>query len=942
MPSNLPKSKTIQNLYKELSVLAEAFPAYSDILNEMNADASGNRRHDMAIAYLTPERKIIYANKRIAELLDVQSEEVIGKDADMFLFQDPEVYPDWNRTLIPMMAVSQKDIVRGKHILKTAAEEPLFCDYLYFAYRDPADNLKFIKGIFHDITTVVKTTERLISEQEKTENILKSGSLGYWVHDVANNQISWSGNYNAITEYSAEEMETTASRFKQMIHPEDVKNYYYCWDSNEVETYKTGVEFRIKTKSGKYKWILSKVIDIKTDPRTDARIVTGIHMDIDEFKKAALKVREKERQLILNEENLRKIYKSLPIGIVIYNSVGDYIESNDELLNIFGLRSKKEINRANLLSINPELKSLVQHCEYSRDIGYDLQDRKIYEDYTTAPKAPSIRYINIKIVSLLDTGDYINLDNQKSGNGSDTNNHKEHETGYLLVATDNTVLRRSELDLKMSELALKERNIVLSKAKEQAQESDRLKSAFLANVSHEIRTPLNAIIGFSELIGSSNNKEEKDLYFDIVKTNNDLLLKLITDILELSKIESGKIELNANPVNINQLCRNFAEQFGAVAPGRVKVIYKYPEPFITKQEGNNLLLREAVFVTDKERLKQIYTHLLTNALKNTHRGVVAVYYNLVAISQHGEVLKIISIEEAERMNRETPLQEAEPTSRAMVACSVSDTGIGIPANKYEEIFQRFTKLNDSISGFGLGLPISKALVEQMGGFITVKSEVGKGSEFTLYLPYRQHPTQTDAWMNIGVCSPEDLREQQEQHHALLMSQIEILRTEEDTGGIGELIFKDLNHNSSLLENFEKINIKIQTKDNTEEEQTMSDRMLDILVAEDIDFNYMLVKAIIGKKHNLVRAKTGAEAVDLFGKQKFNLILMDMKMPEMDGITATKLIREKDSRIPIIAVTAYAFDTDKQIALDAGCNTYIVKPIDPKILISEIDKYALVE
>ena len=121
---------------------------------------------------------------------------------------------------------------------------------------------------------------------------------------------------------------------------------------------------------------------------------------------------------------------------------------------------------------------------------------------------------------------------------------------------------------------------------------------------------------------------------------------------------------------------------------------------------------------------------------------------------------------------------------------------------------------------------------------------------------------------------------------------------------------------------------------------MEENLLDILVAEDIDFNYMLVKAILGKKYNLTRAITGVEALEHFNNKKFNLILMDMKMPEMDGITATKRIREKDTEIPIIAVTAYAFDTDKQIALDAGCNSYVVKPIDATILINEIEKFIL--
>lgn len=939
MPLISPTNKSTADLRKELTGLSKKISSYGEIADEIRRDAEDKRRHDMGIAYITPDRKIIYANKKLSALLGLPPEEFIGRDVDMFIYTHHS-FPDWNQTLIPLLTGNDLDMIRGKHIMKTIDEQPVFFDILYLAYRDKSNNLEFIKGIFQDVTHAVQVTEKLVSERQKTENILHSGSLGYWVYDAPNNHITWSGNYQAITEYPAEEMETIASRFKQMIHPEDLSNSYFVWDKSRFEGYRAGIEFRIRTKSGKYKWILSKVVSIEEDISGNKKIVSGIHIDIDSYKRAALKVREKERQIIQNEENLRKIYKSLPIGIVLYNCNGDYMESNEELLHIFGLQSKKEVDKTNLLEVNPRIKSFIQHYDYSVDIGYDLKEKRIYEDYTYAPKTPHTRYINIRIISLLDTEGYVHLDNQRKGGDMYWSGNKtEAETGYLLVATDNTILRRSELDLKMNELELKEKNIILSKAKEKAQESDRLKSAFLANVSHEIRTPLNAIIGFSELIATSEDEKEKDVYFEIVKTNNDLLLSLINDILDLSKIESGRIDLKNIPVNIDKVCKELVEISRLRAKEGVEIIYKYPEHALTKQEGNAFFVREAMIFADKNRVTQIYTNLISNALKNTASGTIAVYYNLAAVSEEDKLVRTLSLEDIEKLY--APEQGAiclrkntDDKTRIMVACSVSDTGIGIPESKQQEIFDRFTKLNDTQSGFGLGLAITRSLAEQMGGFITVTSQVGKGSEFTVFLPYNPPATENglhQQWAGIDMPLTQ-LREASGEKNAFSPEKKGEIATDMN------LMIPELSDNS-LIENFEKLNIKLP-KVNIEEDNYMADQMLDILVAEDIDFNYMLVKAIIGKKHNLFRAKTGLEAVELFNKQKFNLILMDMKMPEMDGITATRLIRERDTKIPIIAVTAYAFDTDKQIALEAGCNTYIVKPIDPKILISEIEKYAL--
>lgn len=912
MPLNFSETITLTELSNQILKQSEQYPVYNEILAEVCSDMSGNLRHDMLIIYISPNRKLIYANKKFADLLGYSQENMIGSDVENFIWRDDdEIYPDWNQTLIPALTNSNIDCIKGKYIAKTAEEQSIFFELIYFAYRDKNGELLFIKGLLQDITSSVIATEKLISERKKIENILKCGSLGYWTFDADERNLSISGNYEALIEYKLSEITDSYTLFKERIHLEDSKNTFILKGENNSDDRASVVEFRFLTKSGKYKWLLSKVISIEKDKRTKHKMISGILIDIDSNKKAKLKIREKERQIIQNEESLRRIYQSLPIGIIIYNNKGNYVESNDELLRIFGYQSKKEINKINLLELDGHISSLIRNYEFSIDIGYNIQEKITYPDYTLAPKTQHTRYINIRIISLLDVDGYVNLDNIKASEPEEADSIKDNKTGFLLVATDTTVLRKAELDLRYNELELREKNINLSKAKEKAQESDRLKSAFLANVSHEIRTPLNAIIGFSELIATSENKEEKDLYFEIVKANNDLLLNLINDILDLSKIESGRLELKYTPINIDKLCGELAETARLRGKEGIKIIHKFPEHPISKTDNNINYIRQTVFMSDRTRVSQIYTNLINNAIKNTTQGTIAISYNIVEINDLHEIIRTIDIEEAQSNNN----------NKVMLACTVSDTGVGIPENKLEEIFNRFTKLDDNQSGFGLGLAILKSLVDQMKGEIIVKSRVGEGSDFTVLLPYIVPDDNPEIWQDIGSLSVEELRYNRGEHLSLNL--------EYD---------KKKQEKESLIENFEKINITLPNE-NMVEEHTMGDKMLDILVAEDIDFNYMLVKAIIGKKHNLVRAKTGLEAVELFKKQPFQVILMDMKMPEMDGITATRLIREIDKKIPIIAVTAYAFDTDKQIALEAGCNSYIVKPIDPKILVAEIERYA---
>lgn len=384
-------------------------------------------------------------------------------------------------------------------------------------------------------------------------------------------------------------------------------------------------------------------------------------------------------------------------------------------------------------------------------------------------------------------------------------------------------------------------------AKEKAETSDQLKSAFLANMSHEIRTPLNAIVGFSRIIAESTDAEERKGYYDIVEANNERLLQLINEILDLSKIEAGMVEFTLNPVRLHPLCKEIHDALKFRCPTGVELIYEPSD-------------EDIIIEGDKNRIFQVISNLIGNAFKFTTSGSVSYGYH--------------------RKDNE-------------IEFHVSDTGIGIEADKLSKVFERFVKVNNFAQGTGLGLSICKTIIERLGGTISVSSEFGKGTTFTFTLPLPAHSENnqadgTDAEIPSSTAA-EELRE--EEQDADLEEETEPVKSEKT-----------------------------------------------ILVAEDTDSNYILTKAILGRLYHLERAKDGMEAVTMFEELQPDLILMDMKMPNLGGLDATKIIRELSPDIPIIALTAYAYEHDKQAAKSAGCNDFLTKPYTQEVLKEMIKKY----
>lgn len=273
--------------------------------------------------------------------------------------------------------------------------------------------------------------------------------------------------------------------------------------------------------------------------------------------------------------------------------------------------------------------------------------------------------------------------------------HKLERNGYILEVTANPIFNE-ENEIKGGVLKLEdvtdmkktERELIL--AKEKAEESNRLKTAFLANMSHEIRTPLNAIVGFSDLLGEIDNKEDRQEYIEIIKKNNKILLQLISDILDLSKIEAEILEFHLSVTDVNTLCMDVISSCKARLNAHVPIVFDdhIPECYIN---------------TDVNRIHQVISNLISNALKFTKEGEIRIGYHIV--------------------------------NEDRVRFYVKDTGIGIKKEEVDAVFDRFVKLNSFAQGSGLGLAICKNIVEQLNGSIGVTSEWGKGSCFWFTLPY---------------------------------------------------------------------------------------------------------------------------------------------------------------------------------------------------------------
>jgi CheY-like chemotaxis protein/nitrogen-specific signal transduction histidine kinase len=412
-------------------------------------------------------------------------------------------------------------------------------------------------------------------------------------------------------------------------------------------------------------------------------------------------------------------------------------------------------------------------------------------------------------------------------------NLDEREVLLQKLADANAKKRAVEMELEEARKKLAEYETMAQKA----ENASKMKSLFLANMSHEIRTPLNAIEGFSRIMAETDSPEERMKFMEIIESNNGRVLALINEILDLSRVEAGEIAIKKQMTDLNEMCKGIQLMFKFRCPDSVNLTWSQPNMKVTLN-------------TDQNRLTQVFSNLISNALKHTSKGSITYGYRLINDGQEVEFF-------------------------------VTDTGSGIAPEDIDHIFQTYVSRDaEQQNGYGLGLALCKIIVEKMNGHITVSSKLGEGSTFRFTLPFE--------------------------------------------GTIG-----GLQKNSRITTNSRTI--RVNTKTNVQNAPL-------ILIAEDEDSNYELVRIVLAKRYRLLRAHNGIEAVTLCEDEHPDMILMDIRMPDMNGLDATRIIKEVNHEIPIVALSAYAFDENIREAKAAGCDEFLAKPFRVEDLLDTVGKY----
>ena len=745
-----------------------------------------------------------------------------------------------------------------------------------------------------------------------------------------------SKNVDNLFGYSVDDFVTGKIKYADIIHHSDIKRVadevtYYSNNNFESFEHKP---YKIVTKDGDLKWV-KDITNIRKDENKRIIYYEGIVFDITELK-------TKESELKESEQKFKDVVEHAGDGILLGNNKGEIIEANSSFLSMTGYTKKKILGkhisylfdeddlksrplRFDLLnrgksyiierdiigndgkSITIEMNSKRLDPERFISIMRDLSERKKVEialkeneemlrtildaspdSITTTDLQGIITYASKQTLKLhgyksIDEIQGINsmeliaphdqplaIENMlKVLNGETLSNieydlcrkngttfsgeinpvlirdNKGNPKSLVAVVRDITERKKVQEHLKKQNkefAALNKEYVAQNKAlviaKEKAEESDRLKSAFLANMSHEIRTPMNGIIGFSEMLNSSDiTTEMRKTYTEIITQSSHQLLRIVNDILDISRIEIGQVEYNPANTCINDLLYEIYSEFNPRAKAKE----------IKLKINQSLTDKDSTIITDDGKLRQIFNNLISNAIRFTQKGKIEVGYNL-----NNDYLEFY----------------------------VKDTGIGIPPELHKQIFERFRQAEITISqkygGTGLGLAIAKANIELCGGEIWLKSSPGKGTTFYFTLPYEKS------------------------------------KTSESKG----------------------------TNDSTLAETVYNWADKTILIVEDEEINYKYLELVIKNTNaNILYAQNGNQALKIFDQHpEINVILMDIKLPDINGYEVTRRIKAIKRDISIIAQTAFAMSGDPDKAISAGCDDYISKPIDAWKLLKMINKY----
>ncbi|MDH5217139.1 MAG: response regulator [Gammaproteobacteria bacterium] len=653
-----------------------------------------------------------------------------------------------------------------------------------------------------------------------------------------------------------------------------------------------------------------------------------------------------------NLEYLQAIIKNVVDGIITIDQHGTLLSFNPAAEQIFGYQSKEVLGRNISLFIN-NTDEQQKHDQY-------------LFDYISQNKEPGIIGIGREVWARRKNGEKFPMDLAVS--------RVETRNGVNFVGIVRDISKRKEIEVE------------LNHARIEAEKASELKSKFLANISHEIRTPMNGILGMMDILRQTHLNDEQIQYAEVASRSGDALLTLLNDLLDVSKIEAGKIKIERISFCLSHLINDITKIFSETATTRG-----------IQLTINNKLENDMNIVGDPTRIRQILNNLLSNAIKFTNKGGVTLDINSRPLQK------------SDQISDDFLKSETETSSKAVLVISVRDTGIGISSENKNAIFKPFTQADDSTTriygGTGLGLSISHELAKLMGGNLILDSEFGKGSTFTFLLPtlivrrelhsrlekeqlrsvgivifgnnphlyknilpaFKKEQIRYTLTNNveecltllsvsssdksysivvldfdpvgIAVCRRIRSNKQFDSKHIVAISH---------TKGRGEAnAAKDLSVNAYLPNNtpievlitalqevaVRKSSSELITRHSIAENETMNSYK--ILVVEDNEVNQKVVSGMLRKLGCTTSlAENGKVAIEILEKEEFDVILMDLQMPIMDGFDASKAIRalnNNNRNIPILALSADAAEETVKRCLDAGMNEHISKPLQLKKL-----------
>lgn len=726
------------------------------------------------ISAFLPDGTLTYANQAIADLTEFSPKELVGKN---FFYMLPE---NERMKLISQLEelTPESPISVNEQIYNGPDGKLYYNEWVNRAFFDDACNIMHYQAIGQDITDRKIAENKLNAKTIELDRYFTSSLDLLCIADTEGYFRRLNPEWENTLGYPLSELE--GKKFIDFVHPDDLDKTLAAIQeltySREVHSF----ENRYRCYDGSYRWI-----EWRSYP--EGNKIYAVARDITEKVKAVNALKE-------SEERYHTFINTMSDIAFVKDDNDRYIIANT-VLSVF---------------LNKNIDDILDKTDY------DLMDSK-HADICKASDEKAKNSDSIVVTEEI-------FDNRILESTKFKIALKDNKTGIGGIIRDITSRKKAEEEIVA--------------AKQKAEESDRLKSAFLANMSHEIRTPLNGIIGFSDLLKDPElTEDDKIEYVGIIKKSSARLMNLVNDLISISKIETGQMEIKTTKFNLNKLISDLHVFF------KPQTDQKGIELHYTSELADN----ESNIISDDQKIYQVLTNLLNNALRFTDQGKIEFGY---------------------RINQNE------------IVFFVSDTGIGINTQVRELIFERFrqgdlsyTKMHE---GAGLGLSISKGFVELLKGRIWLESNEGKGSTFYFTIPYNRLSDTSTPY------------KKQPQY-----------------------VSKNLSNKT-------------------------------FLIVEDDDVNYLLIKRIIVKelKAATLRAANGLQALDEFKKNNdISVVIMDIKMPKMDGYEAFREIRKLNPEIPVIAITAYALTEAREKIMKMGFTDYISKPFDIQTVIDTLIKFA---